>query len=115
MSILSLLPRACVQVSRTVVEHLIVRPLQGLQDVINGILQAAPDLYRAASDAIVDAVESRLSATARHNVRQGVDRVLAGAKLLAVPAGVAAAVLVFLHPSILWAAWLLVLATSVAV
>jgi hypothetical protein len=115
MSIWMLVPRACAHATKALVRHLIVQPFQGLKEVVNGIAQAGPDLYQAASDAVVEAVDSRLSMKARQNVRLGTERVLAGAQLLAAPAALAVTVFIFFHPNVLWAAWLVVLATSVAV
>ena len=106
MSILSVVPRACAEGTRTVVEHLIIRPLHGLAEIANGIGQAGPHLVRATSEALVEAVNGRLSASARQNIRQGADRVLAGAKLLAAPVALAVLVWVFLHPSIVYVGWL---------
>jgi len=106
MSILSVVPRACAEGTRKLVEHLIVRPLQGLVEIANGVGQAGPHLVRATTEAVVEAVDGRLSADARQNIRQGADRVLAGAKLLTAPVTLAVLIWVFLHPTIVYVGWL---------
>lgn len=89
MAILPLVSHAFVRTSKTIIDQLIVKPLPGLRKIFGGIVQAGPDLCRASSEAAVDAVQRRLIAVARENVRQGANRVLAGARLLVAPVAVA--------------------------
>jgi len=111
----TLIPRAWVQASRTIAEHLILRPLRGIREVIAGLVHAGPDLFCATREAVVEAVDRRLSDEGRQNVRLGTEQILAGVKILEGPVAVALTVFVFLYPNVLWAAWVLVFATSFAV
>lgn len=117
MSILSLVSHALVRTSKTILDHLIVKPLIGLRKIFGGVLQAGPDLCRASSEAVVDAVQRRLITVARENVRQGANRVLAGARLLVAPVAVALGLWVLLRAGVIClgcAVCLVMLAMSMA-
>ena len=94
-------------------DYLFVRPFHALAEIIGGIRQAAPHLVGAVKQAVMDAVESRLSATARQEYRQGVGRVVAGIKKL--PAAVIFTGILCLYPVIrfAWRHWAIVLALAI--
>lgn len=106
MSILSRLPRACAEVTQTVVDHFIARPLHGLGEITSGILDAVPHLAHATWEAAITAVRSRLSAAARLDVQRGLDRITAGVKLLAAPVALAVVVWGLRHRGLVCVGWL---------
>jgi hypothetical protein len=106
-AIVSGVPRACLEVSRAIADFGLSQPLRGLVEIVQGFLQAAPDVISAAYQAAVEAVTSRLSFAARENVSQGISRILAGARVLIIPAATALAVFVFFHPALLTVGWVL--------
>lgn len=104
-------------IGEAIAYHLVVRPIRGIGEVLAGLALAGPELVQAIVSATVEAVGKHLGEHGQAKVREGRERVLVGAKEMAAPLAVAAAIWICWNPCVLYwsSAAVLVLAMGLAV